>query len=242
MLYTVPGVPRFGTRKTGEPLGSSPGNILANQIRTLVPAVSQISSAEGTYSIAVSNSFARFLDRTYSAEITHLSYCRMTTSRIYAYRWPARLVSHKPFAAERYFITSSCIWQVFFREIANFLFYSVCFISPDIFCAECTMLWQFFLWKTPLSLRMPVPAQIYTRQSRKSSLPRSAEQKCFRVWLPQRSFQQREKNAFFYIIGNRPLWSCGACPTGDAYGSGRPPEAGRRAVSRRAAQSQTCLR
>ena len=42
MLYTVPGVPRFGTRKTGEPLGSSPGNILANQIRTLVPPVSQV--------------------------------------------------------------------------------------------------------------------------------------------------------------------------------------------------------
>ena len=48
--------------KTGEPHGSSPGNILANQIRTLVPPVSQRSnfSAEGTYSIAVSNSFARF--------------------------------------------------------------------------------------------------------------------------------------------------------------------------------------
>lgn len=42
MLYTVPGVPRFGTRKTGEPLGSSPGDILANQIRTLVPPVSQV--------------------------------------------------------------------------------------------------------------------------------------------------------------------------------------------------------
>jgi len=57
LLYTVPGVPRFGTIKTGEPHGSSPGNILANQIRTLVPPVSQRSnfSAEGTYSIAVSN-------------------------------------------------------------------------------------------------------------------------------------------------------------------------------------------
>jgi len=42
LLYTVPGVPRFGTRKTGEPLGSSPGDILANQIRTLVPPVSQV--------------------------------------------------------------------------------------------------------------------------------------------------------------------------------------------------------
>ena len=46
----------------------------------------------------------------------------MTTSRIYAYRWPARLVSHKPFAAERYFITSSSIWQVFFAENYDFSF------------------------------------------------------------------------------------------------------------------------
>ena len=46
----------------------------------------------------------------------------MTTSRIYAYRWPARLVSHKPFAAERYFITSACNWQVFFAKKHEFSF------------------------------------------------------------------------------------------------------------------------
>ena len=46
----------------------------------------------------------------------------MTTSRIYAYRWPARLVSHKPFAAENYSITPSCIWQVFFRKKNEFSF------------------------------------------------------------------------------------------------------------------------
>ena len=46
----------------------------------------------------------------------------MTTSRINAYRWPARLVSHKPFAAEIYSITSSCIWQVFFRKKNEFSF------------------------------------------------------------------------------------------------------------------------
>ena len=46
----------------------------------------------------------------------------MTTSRIYAYRWPARLVSHKPFAAESYSITPSCIWQVFFRKKNEFSF------------------------------------------------------------------------------------------------------------------------
>ena len=32
------------------------------------------------------------------------------------------LVSHKPFAAERYFITSSSIWQVFFAENYDFSF------------------------------------------------------------------------------------------------------------------------
>ena len=46
----------------------------------------------------------------------------MTTSRIYAYRWPARLVSHKPFAAENYSITPSCIWQGFFRKKNEFSF------------------------------------------------------------------------------------------------------------------------
>ena len=46
----------------------------------------------------------------------------MATSRIYAYRWPARLVSHKPFAAESYSITPSCIWQVFFRKKNEFSF------------------------------------------------------------------------------------------------------------------------
>ena len=46
----------------------------------------------------------------------------MTTSRIYAYRWPARLVSHKPFAAESYSITPLCIWQVFFRKKNEFSF------------------------------------------------------------------------------------------------------------------------
>ena len=57
----------------------------------------------------------------------------MTTSRIYAYRWPARLVSHKPFAAERYFITSSCIWQVFFRDFSEkirFFFFIFFFWPP----------------------------------------------------------------------------------------------------------------
>ena len=73
----------------------------------------------------------------------------MTTSRIYAYRWPARLVSHKPFAAERYFITSACIWQVFFQKNTNFLFYFLRTMFGRIFCAECTISAALFQWKTP---------------------------------------------------------------------------------------------
>ena len=75
----------------------------------------------------------------------------MTTSRIYAYRWPARLVSHKPFAAERYSITSSCIWQVFFRKNADFLFYLLCFVNSRIFCARCTISALFAGGKLPRS-------------------------------------------------------------------------------------------
>ncbi len=56
----------------------------------------------------------------------------MTTSRIYAYRWPARLVSHKPFAAERYFITSACIWQVFFAIFQKKSDFSFLFSSFDV--------------------------------------------------------------------------------------------------------------
>ena len=95
----------------------------------------------------------------------------MTTSRIYAYRWPARLVSHKPFAAERYSITSSCIWQVFFRKNADFLFLFAPFHLPgDFLCRmhnrvaafsvespaqgiECPFSGRFILKTSPSSLR-----------------------------------------------------------------------------------------
>ena len=76
----------------------------------------------------------------------------MTTSRINAYRWPARLVSHKPFAAERYFITSSSIWQVFFAENYDFsFFYFLCFVNRRIFCARCTISALFAGGKLPYS-------------------------------------------------------------------------------------------
>ena len=60
----------------------------------------------------------------------------MTTSRINAYRWPARLVSHKPFAAERYFITSSSIWQVFFCRKLRFFFFIFSVLSMAAFSVQ----------------------------------------------------------------------------------------------------------
>ena len=73
----------------------------------------------------------------------------MTTSRINAYRWPARLVSHKPFAAERYFITSSSIWQVFFAENYDFSFLFSLFCQQPHFLCKMHNLSAFCRWKTP---------------------------------------------------------------------------------------------
>ena len=75
----------------------------------------------------------------------------MTTSRINAYRWPARLVSHKPFAAERYFITSSSIWQVFFAENYDFSFLFSLFCQQPHFLCKMHNLSAFCRWKTPRS-------------------------------------------------------------------------------------------
>ena len=74
----------------------------------------------------------------------------MTTSRIYAYRWPARLVSHKPFAAESYSITPSCIWQVFFRKKNEFSFLFSPFCQRAHFLCRMHNLSTFCRWKTPL--------------------------------------------------------------------------------------------
>ena len=73
----------------------------------------------------------------------------MTTSRINAYRWPARLVSHKPFAAERYFITSSSIWQVFFAENYDFSFLFSLFCQWPHFLCKMHNPGAFCRWKTP---------------------------------------------------------------------------------------------
>ena len=73
----------------------------------------------------------------------------MTTSRINAYRWPARLVSHKPFAAERYFITSSSIWQVFFAENYDFSFLFSLFCQWPYFLCKMHNPSAFCRWKTP---------------------------------------------------------------------------------------------
>ena len=72
----------------------------------------------------------------------------MTTSRIYAYRWPARLVSHKPFAAESYSITPSCIWQVFFRKKNEFSFLFSPFCQRAHFLCKMHNLSAFSVWKT----------------------------------------------------------------------------------------------
>ena len=74
----------------------------------------------------------------------------MTTSRIYAYRWPARLVSHKPFAAENYSITPSCIWQVFFRKKNEFSFLFSLFCGIAFFLCKMHNPIPFYGWKTPL--------------------------------------------------------------------------------------------
>ena len=74
----------------------------------------------------------------------------MTTSRIYAYRWPARLVSHKPFAAERYSITSSWIWQGFLQKKNGFSFLFSLFCQPAHFLCKMHNPPPFSGWKTPL--------------------------------------------------------------------------------------------
>ena len=86
----------------------------------------------------------------------------MTTSRINAYRWPARLVSHKPFAAERYFITSSSIWQVFFAENYDFSFLFSLFCQWPHFLCKMHNPGAFCRWKTP---RVPLQHQ-YGRERR----------------------------------------------------------------------------
>ena len=86
----------------------------------------------------------------------------MTTSRINAYRWPARLVSHKPFAAERYFITSSSIWQVFFAENYDFSFLFSLFCQWPHFLCKMHNPGAFCRWKTP---RSPLQHQ-YGRERR----------------------------------------------------------------------------
>ena len=82
----------------------------------------------------------------------------MTTSRINAYRWPARLVSHKPFAAERYFITSSSIWQVFFAENYDFSFLFSLFCQWPHFLCKMHNPSAFCRWKTPL---LPFAASVW---------------------------------------------------------------------------------
>ncbi len=69
-LHTVPGVSRLRIRKAGKPPRSFPGKKSSKDKRTLV----LFAHGAGTYPFTVSNSFARFVDRTYSAEITRIGW------------------------------------------------------------------------------------------------------------------------------------------------------------------------
>src|SRR5699024_3430351 len=69
-LHTVPGVSRLRIRKAGKPPRSFPGKKSSKDKWTLV----LFAHGAGTYPFTVSNSFARFVDRTYSAEITRIGW------------------------------------------------------------------------------------------------------------------------------------------------------------------------
>lgn len=129
MLYTVPGVPRFGTRKTGEPLGSSPGDILANQIRTLVPPVSQVTPPrERIPSLSVIFSPGSKIGHT-PRKNPSAPMGAAATSRINAYRgWCRTPVLHQPFAAKKYDTTIYRKLQVFFQQIVKY------FLKNSAFC------------------------------------------------------------------------------------------------------------
>ena len=142
-------------------------------------------------------------DRTYSAEITHLSYRRMTTSRIYAYRWPARLVSHKPFAAERYSITSSCIWQVFFRKNADFLFLFALFHLPgDFLCRMHNWVAVFSVENPAQGIECPFSGRFILKTSPSGGDKRRAgSATCFSLFEESRHADaQRLKSGYFFAF------------------------------------------
>ena len=109
----------------------------------------------------------------------------MTTSRIYAYRWPARLVSHKPFAAERYFITSACIWQVFFCDFSEkirFFFFIFFFLCPGTNFVQNAQSRRLFSVENPAdSSRMPRQGGVYTKKplSQRIRVASFLVQRCF---------------------------------------------------------------
>ena len=63
----------------------------------------------------------------------------MTTSRINAYRWPARLVSHKPFAAGDILSHLRLFGKMFFQKLR----FSFIFLL-SFFCARCTIFCRIF--------------------------------------------------------------------------------------------------
>lgn len=130
----------------------------------------------------------------------------MTTSRIYAYRWPARLVSHKPFAAESYSITPSCIWQVFFRKKNEFSFLF------SLFCQRAHFLCRMHNPQAFLPVEnSAVPAAqclvwavlsllyIYNKKQRRRSRRKQALQMPFAFTTPTREKVNRENPQIFPI-------------------------------------------
>ena len=127
----------------------------------------------------------------------------MTTSRIYAYRWPARLVSHKPFAAERYSITSSCIWQVFFRKNADFLFLFALFHLPgDFLCRMHNRVAVFSVENPAQGIECPFSGRFILKTSPSGGDKRRAgSATCFSLFEESRHADaQRLKSGYFFAF------------------------------------------
>ena len=145
MLYTVPGVPRLGTRKTGEPLGSSPGNIYSKSNPNIGSAVSQESNfpaGERIPSLSVIFSPGSKIGHT-PRKNPSAPMGAAATSRINAYRgWCRTPVLHQPFAAKKYDTTIYRKLQVFFQQIVKY------FLKNSAFCRNSLSrpFPAFFLW------------------------------------------------------------------------------------------------
>ena len=155
MLYTVPGVPRFGTRKTGEPPGSSPGKILANQIRTLVPPVSQVAlpreripSLSVIFRPVLRSDILRGNNPSQLSPDDNLPHLRISPActTCIAQAFCSREIFY------HIFVHLASVFSRFFRKNPIFLFYFLLLASRLKFCAERTISRAPFRWKTGATL------------------------------------------------------------------------------------------